>query len=400
MAMFRQLSQGLFTVVLFLLAGCGIDQAQTETSTGISDSTILLGSSNALSGHASFLGTQYNQGAQSLFKEVNESGGINGRKFRVIAYDDQYDPPQTVANTNKLINEDEVFMLFNYVGTPTSVEIIDDVQDARIPALGFMTGAEALRTPFRAFMFHLRASYYAEVEGAITYFIDHLGFDKIAVMYQDDAFGTAVLSGVQLALHRRGLEIVGTDTYVRGSMDVEGAAQTISESGADAVIIVGTYSPLAKFIKLSQDAGYSPFFHTVSFIGSEAFAQEIITQNINADAYERIIVTQVVPSPYGQELEGIIEYRRRLQKFFPDQSPNYASLEGYLNAKLLVEVLRSNTGIPTRESFVAAIEAQNQIDLGIGKSISFGRLDHMGLEDIYYSRLSRDGIFSVFTPTN
>jgi branched-chain amino acid transport system substrate-binding protein len=131
-------------------------------SAGISGKEILLGSSSALGGHASFLGTQYTHGAIAWFNEVNAAGGIHGRNIRLISNDDEYDPPKTVANTERLIHDDQVFMLFNFVDTPTSVKIIDTVHENKIPSFGFLTGAEALRTPFRQYMVHVRASYYSE----------------------------------------------------------------------------------------------------------------------------------------------------------------------------------------------------------------------------------------------
>lgn len=159
---------------------------KNENSTGVSENIIYLGSSSALSGHASFLGTQYIHGALAYFKDANKQG-IHGRKIQLISLDDQYDPPKTVTNTQRLINIEKVFALFNYVGTPTSVKIIDIVHHAQIPSIGFFTGAEKLRTPFRPYMFHIRDSYYAEAEGAVSYFVDKLGFKKIAVVYQQDA---------------------------------------------------------------------------------------------------------------------------------------------------------------------------------------------------------------------
>ena len=216
------------------------------------------------------------------FKEVNAAGGHSWPENPLDqSYDDAYDPPMTVANTEKLIHDDEVFMLFNFVGTPTSVKIIDIVHENAVPAFGFFTGAEALRTPFRQYMFHVRASYYSEAEGAVSYFVDKLGHEKIAVLYQDDAFGKAVLTGVQLALHRRDMEIVAAETFIRGTMDVQRAVETIKESGAESVIMVGTYSPLAWFIKQCQEDDFKPYFHTVSFVGSEAFGREILKQDID-----------------------------------------------------------------------------------------------------------------------
>jgi len=389
-----------FLVFFAFYSGNNLQKADShpEQSAGISGKEILLGSSSALGGHASFLGTQYTHGAIAWFNEVNAAGGIHGRNIRLISYDDEYDPPKTVANTEKLIHDDQVFMLFNFVGTPTSVKIIDIVHENKIPSFGFFTGAEALRTPFRQFMFHVRASYYSEAEGAVSYFVDTLGHEKIAVMYQDDAFGKAVLTGVQLALHRRDMEIVASDTFIRGTMEVQRAVDTIRESGADSVIMVGTYSPLARFIKRCLEEEFEPYFHTVSFVGSKAFGAEILEQDIDPSLYERIIVTQVVPSPFSEELEAVRTYRETINKHFPQDEPNYVALEGFVNAQILVNALRSSGPDLTRSALINAIENISELDIGIGKPVSFSEFDHSGLEGIYYSRLGEDGTFRVFTP--
>ena len=104
-------SKVVVVIIALISSGCVQKQEGLGSSAGVTDSTITLGSSNALTGHASFLGSQYNRGSMAFFKEINESGGVFGRKIRVISYDDQYDPPQTVANTAKLINEDNVFLV-------------------------------------------------------------------------------------------------------------------------------------------------------------------------------------------------------------------------------------------------------------------------------------------------
>lgn len=371
---------------------------QIDTAPGVSRDEILIGSSSALSGHAEFLGTQYTHGALAWFRAVNAGGGIHGRQIRLLSYDDQYDPPQTVANTRKFIDEDQVFALFNYVGTPTSVKIIEAVQEARVPAFGFLTGAELLRTPFRPYMFHLRASYYSEAEAAVAYFADQLGHSRIAVMYQDDAFGKAVLAGVELALRRRNLQLAATGTYTRGELDVDGAVSAISDSGAEAVVMVGTYSPLARFIKLSHDEGYEPYFHTVSFVGSEAFATEILQQEVDPARFEQIIVTQVVPSPYSEQFPAVGEYRELVGKFYPGDEPNFVALEGFLNARVLTAALESAGENITRSKLRLMFERMREIDIGIGKTISFDSLDHAGLEDVYYSRLGEDGVFHIFQP--
>lgn len=376
------------------ICGCVPENKNVGKTPGITDTEIIIGSSSALGGHASFLGTQTIHGSLAYVNEINEQGGIHGRKIRVITYDDQYDPPKTVTNTQRLIKYDKVFALFDYVGTPTSVKIIDIVQEAGIPALGFFTGAEALRTPYRPYMFHVRDSYYSEAEGSVAYFVDMLGLKKIAVMYQEDDFGLAVLTGVQLALERRNMETVATATYIRGTMDVEEAVQTIKKSGAEAVVMVGTYSPLAKFIKKSHDAGFTPYFHTVSFVGSEAFGKEIVeTQKINPAQHDKIIVTQVVPCPFSDHLAGVREYQKLIKKYYPNDKPNFVALEGFINAKVLVKALRDAGRDLTRGKFIAALESLQNYDIGIDKGITYGALDHQGLEGIYYSKVTKQGIF-------
>jgi ABC-type branched-subunit amino acid transport system substrate-binding protein len=245
-------------------------------------------------------------------------------------------------------------------------------------------------------MFHVRASYHHEAEGAVAYFVDHLGFEKIAVMYQDDAFGLAVLEGVQLSMRKRGLEIIATDSFARGSLELDRPVDTISKSGADAVILVGTYSPLAKFIKGVHDAGHRPFFHTVSFVGSRAFGRAILKEGVDRSQFDRIIVTQVVPSPYSEDLEAVRDYQAQLAKHFPEEAPNFVSLEGYINARALTRILSETGPNLSRETMKQTIEGMSRMDIGIGMPLTFGLFDHSGLDDIFYSRLGENGIFSVF----
>ena len=385
----------LFLWMGLVLAACTPDQGKDQ-SPGISDDAILIGSSSALTGHASFLGSQYTLGSKVWFNEVNAAGGINGRRIDFLTYDDAYEPDKTVVNSRRLIAEDRAFMLFDYVGTPTSVQIIEMVHDEDIPAFGFLTGAEALRTPFRPNMFHVRASYYHEAEGAVAYFVDHLGFEKIAVMYQDDAFGLAVLAGVQLSMRKRGLEIIATDSFMRGSLELDRPVDTISNSGADAVILVGTYSPLAKFIRDVHDTGHRPYFHTVSFVGAGAFGRAIMEEGVDRSQFDRIIVTQVVPSPYSEDLEAVRDYQAQLARHFPEETPNFVSLEGYINARVLTRILSETGRNLSRETMKQTIEGMSRIDIGIGMPLTFGLFDHNGLDDIFYSRLGENGVFSVF----
>lgn len=389
----------LLATLLLVFSACSSDSDRESTAErfGIHTKTIRLGSSLALSGHAGFLGTQYLHGALAYIGEVNRGGGVHGRTIEVIAFDDQYNPTKTVANTQRLIHDEKVFSLINYVGTPTSAAVQPIIEKSGIPAFGFFTGAEVLREPLVPNIFHLRDSYYAEAEGAVSYFVDHLGLDKIGVLYQEDAFGLSVLVGIQKALLKRQLEPAVTDTYVRGSLELENSLHFINSEDVEVIMMVGTYSPLAKFIKETHAMGRDPYFSTVSFVGSEAFAKELIEyQQVDKQYHEKIIVTQVVPSPTSDKYSVTKRYLSLSKLSFPEDKPNYVAFEGFLNAKIVVMALQNAGRDLTRTGFIRELEKIKNLDLGIEKTISYDVEDHRGISGIYYSKLGTGGSFEMF----
>ena len=349
---------------------------------GVTNNEITFGSSLALGGHAGYLGTQTLHGALSYLRNINELGGIHGRKINVIAYDDGYNPTRCVVNTRKLINEDKVFGLFCYVGTPTSVEIIPIVQKAKIPLVGLLTGAHILREPVKRYIINVRASYYEETAAAIRHFVEDLGIENVAVFYQDDAYGLDGLTGAKFALKNYGLVPVATGSYMRGSMEVEQGLSSIVASGAKAVVMIGTYDPCAKFIKLARKKGFNPIFHNVSFVGADELVRKLGKYG------EGVLITQVVPPPEERILVPTAkDYARLLSKYYPDDVPNFVGFEGFINAKILVEGLRRSGRDITREKFIDAIESIQKYFVGIGASVNFGPQDHQGLDQVYFTRI-------------
>jgi len=389
----------LFFVLLLLLSAlsCKGDNnavSSDEKVPGVTEGEILIGTSLALGGHAGYLGTQTLRGAMSYLNHINEQGGVLGKKIRVIAYDDGYDPPRCVANTQKLIIKDKVFALFCYVGTPTTVKIIPLVEEARIPLIGMFTGANALRQPFHRYLINVRASYYQETGAAVKHLIEDLGIKRVAVFYQYDAYGFDGLKGTELALKEYGLAPVGTGSYVRGTLDVEEGLHKIVASNAEAVVMIGTYDPCAKFIKLAKSRGFDPLFYNVSFVGGDELARKLGRQS------EGVLVSQVVPSPEAPEshnlLLGAREYCRLLKRYYPEDKPNFVGLEGYINAKVLVEGLRRGGRDLTREGFIKALESIHNYSLGIANPLSFNSDDHQGLERVYFTRI-QDGELVLVT---
>ena len=380
-------------VLAFMALACGNandNQTSTTQSLGITDDEILVGSSLALGGHAGYLGTQTLHGALAYIKHVNQQGGIHGRTIKVSAYDDGYDPPRCVTNTQKLIVQDKVFALFCYVGTPTTVKILPLVEEARIPVVGMFTGANALREPLNRYLINVRASYYQETGAAVKHLVEAMKLKKIAVFYQYDAYGFDGLKGTEIALRPYGLVPVATGTYIRGTLDVDEGLRKIMAAQAEAVVMIGTYEPCAKFIRLAKERHFSPVFYNVSFVGADELAR--LLGRIEA----KIIVTQVVPPPEvsesNKELWGAREYVALLKQYYPSDRPNFVSLEGYINAKVLVEGLERAGRDLNREKFINAIESIQELDLGIANLLSFSPGDHQGLERVYFTHL-QDGKF-------
>ena len=384
----------LSTMILGLvMTACQGDMDTDRTGSrtaGITPDEIRIGASLALGGHAGYLGTQTLHGAMAYIRHINAGGGVHGRKIRVVAYDDGYEPSRCVVNTQRLIIDDNVFCLFCYVGTPTTVKIMPLVSEARIPLVGMFTGAHALRDPLSRYLINVRASYYQETGAAVRYMVERLKLRRIAVFYQYDAYGFDGLRGTELALKDYDLVPVATGTYLRGTLKVEEGLERIMAARAEAVVMIGTYDPCARFIRNARKQGFSPLFYNVSFVG----ADELI-RRLGSEA-EGVVVTQVVPPPNtgGSEplLWGAEEYADLLKTYYPEDEPNFVGLEGYLNAKVLVEGLVRAGPLVDRERFIDAVESIRDFDLGIDNPLSFSQKDHQGLERVYFT-MFRNGRF-------
>lgn len=385
-----------FSILFILVFACcacePVDQRElsARATPGVSDTEIRLGSSLALSGHAGYLGTQTLRGAMSYIRHVNESGGVHGRTIRVVARDDAYDPPTCLANTQQFILGGHVFALFCYVGTPTTVKILPMVDEARIPLLGMFTGANALREPFNRYVVNIRASYYQETEAAVRHLVQDLGIRDIAVFYQFDAYGFDGLVGTELALKQYGLEPVARGSYIRGTRDVEEGLNKVLHSGAEAVVMIGTYDACGEFIHRSVEQHYCPLFYNVSFVGGEELARRVADTDRSV-----VVVSQVVPPPQTFATEGDEpDYVTLLKRYYPSDAPSDVGLEGYLNARVMVEGLRKAGRNLTRIGFIRAIESLSDFPLGRSLRASFGPDDHQGLDRVFFARLTGGGMES------
>jgi ABC-type branched-subunit amino acid transport system substrate-binding protein len=343
---------------------------------------IVLGQSAAFSGPAAQLGIQFHAGAKLFFDQLNARGGVNQNLVEIRQLDDGYEPARCAENTRKLL-ADEVFALFGYIGTPTSLAALPLATQAQTPFFAPFTGAMGLRQPFNRMAFHLRASYQDET-ALIVRQLTHLGLKKIAVFHQNDAYGKAGLDGVNLALDALGLKPVATATVERNSVDVAQAVRTLNAAQPDAVVQISAYTSCAAYIRAARKAGYGGTFYNVSFVGTQALADELGKEGAG------VVVSQVVPSPYSASRPIAREFAAAIADGGNKVQANFSSLEGYMAARLLAEGLRRAGGRPTPESLVTALESIRDFSLG-GFTVSFDRNDHVASKFVELSMLTGDG---------
>jgi len=346
-------------------------------STGVTDKEILLGSCAALEGPSSFLGQETVRGAEAYFHYVNEEGGVHGRKLRLVSRDDSYDPAKAEACWDHLMSE-KVFAMGFFVGTPTALKYVPLAESKQIPLVGLFTGAQTLYIPTRHWVVNVRASYFDETRSQIDGLWKDLHYRKIGIIYPDDSFGSTVLAGVQEALTANGGAPVAAAAYVRQSNHAEDAIEKVRAAHPDAVIVVGPSNTVAPILKAAHATGWKPLFVTVSFVGTDQLIQEA-----GSDA-DGMVITQVVPPYYLSDLKTVALYRRTLTKYFPNEKPNFVSLEGFVDAMVMVEGLKRAGKELTREGLIHAIESIHEWDAGLGPELqlNYSAKDHRGFEHV------------------
>ncbi len=352
---------------------------------GVTRGAIVFGQVAALEGPAGALGREMQAGIVAAFEEANRAGGVKGRKLVLVSEDDGYEPAKSIEATKKLAGEGKVFALIGAVGTPTSAATQPIADEAGVPFIAPFTGAQFLREPFKPNVVNVRASYFQETEAMVERLTKDRGASRIAILYQDDAFGRAGLAGVQKALDKRGLKLAAEGRFERNTLAVKTAFLAIEKASPEAVVMIGPYKPCAEFVKLARKLRLDATFVAISFVGSNALAQEL------GAGGGGVVVTQVVPFPKDASLPLVARYQAALKANDPEAKPGFVTLEGYLAGRLAIAALEKEEGEPSRKDFLDVIFA-NSFDLG-GLSLSFGPGNNQGSTEVYLTILQSDGSF-------
>lgn len=352
--------------------------------TGVAHDRIVLGQAAVFSGPAAQLGIQMRNGIKAYLDHVNAQGGVHGRKIELVTEDDRYETAVAPAASKKLIEEHNVFALIGYVGTPTGVAHLPVVTQAKVPLVGMFTGAEVLRVPFNRYIFHVRASYYDETDKIVEQVVS-IGGKKVAVFYQNDAYGQAGLKGVELATQKRGMKVAALGTVERNTIKVEAAVKSIHAAQPDAVVMISQYTSCAEFIRQMQKAGSNATFYNVSFVGSKALSDALGKDGVG------VAISQVVPFPWGRAVPVVKEYQQLSEKA-GHTDYNFSAIEGFLSAKVAVEGLRRAGRNLTRASYIAALESMQDVDLG-GFYVGYSPSNHTGSKFVDLTIIGRGGKF-------
>jgi branched-chain amino acid transport system substrate-binding protein len=371
---------------------------------GVTDSEIRFGISAPFTGAAKELGQNMKRGIETAFNVANAKGGVSGRQLRLIAADDGYEPARAAVTMKQLYERDQVFGLVGNVGTPTAVVALPYALDRKMLFFGAFTGAGLLRNdPPDRYVFNYRASYAEETAAVVNYLVKlrRLLPEQIAVFAQQDAYGDSGFAGVEKAIRslRGGNESpILRLNYQRNTVDVEDAVAQLQQNNAQlqqkrhlpikAVIMVPTYRAAAKFIEKTRDLYPDMIYTSVSFVGSTALADELML--LGKRYATGVIVTQVVPAVDGHS-SLVLDYKSALAKYFPGDAPDYVSLEGYVDANVLIAALQRNGPQLDTEGLVGTLENLRDLDIGLGTPVTFSRSEHQGVHKVWGTQLDETG---------
>ena len=367
---------------------------------GVTDTEIRFGIAAPFSGAARELGRQMKLGVETAFNVANSNGGVHGRSLRLVAADDGYEPARTAEAMKALYDKEQVFGMVGNVGTPTAMVALPYALERRMLFYGAFTGAGLLRRdPPDRYVFNYRASYAEETDATVRYLVKvrRLRPEQIAVFAQQDGFGDAGFAGVAKAMRT----LRGGDggailrlNYKRNTTDVDEAVAQLRAHRVPikAVVMVPTYRAAAKFIEKTKDTYPGLIYTNVSFVGSTELANELML--LGPRFAEGVIVTQVVPALDGYST-AILDYKSALAKYFPGESPDYVSLEGYIAGTVLTEALKRNGPQVDTERLVDTLENMRNLDLGLGTVLDFGRTEHQASHKIWGTMLDQNGKYQA-----
>jgi len=380
------ISRASLLLLLALTLGALPAAAQTP---GVSDTEIVIGSSNSFSGPLAFTGehiTKY--GVDLYFKVINDAGGIHGRKVRTVYYDDGYRPQDAVANTKKLVEQDRVFAIIIPQGSPPVVATLDYLEENKVPMLFPYQSSPVTRGKrwvLQGMTLSDRSS-----KMMIDYLAGQRKIKKFAALYQDDEYGKSFLTAFEKDLARYGLKLVAAESVKRGVTDVSAQVAKLQAAKPEVTFLVLVPGPGAQALKERQKIGW-----TDTLMVSTGPLTDERYLALAGDAAEGVEGLSLWPDPVTSDLPGVKLYREHMQKYYPNTEVNRYSLAGYFAAMLFAEGAKRAGRNLTRESLITALESIKGYESGILPPITIGP-DHETQKQGFWVRVEK-GRFKPMT---
>ena len=365
----RWLGMGMVLSAAILAQAAGAQEVR-----GVTKTEIILGMHTDLSGPAATYGVSSSNAVKMRFDEVNEGGGIHGRKIKLIIEDTQYQVPRAVQAGNKLITRDHIFAMVAALGTPMNNALFKEQFEAGVPNLFPLSAARSMYLPFNRLKFYGAASYVDEVRAGIKYFVTQKSKKAVCVMYQDTDFGKEVLDGAQEQLAAMNMKIVETTTHKPTDTDFTAQISKLKDAGCDLVvmgtIVKDSIVPYATARKLG--------WTSVDFLGSAA-AYDLFVAGAQGGVTEGFYAMGLTDMPYRDTLSPVAQawFDRYKERFNAD--PNIGAVYGQVAADLTVLGLDRAGPNLTLDSFIKGMESvKNYHDIFNGPEQSYGPDKHQG----------------------
>jgi ABC-type branched-subunit amino acid transport system substrate-binding protein len=358
--------------------------------TGVTDTEIVLGTANALSGPLVYFGTYTNMGINCYVNMVNDRGGILGRKLRVISEDDQYEPAGAIAAFTKL-QEKGPFVLSGFCGSACMAKYVQMCQSNKVPAVGFYSAPEFMTEPTKRYLFAVRISNQEEERQFVQHMWNDCKFRKIGILYQNDAYGASHLQGLQEQLTKLGANVTGLASYTRKTEQIGDAYKVVKSADPQVVSLACVQQTELDVVRLAKKDGWHPLF----FINASALVDAFL-DNCGADG-DGILVGMCAPPPSRTDLPLVAEFERAMKKYYPNETPRLMALQGFIDAMTICEGLKRAGRDLTREKFADALEGIHNLDVGLGSKmhLNYSKTDHVGFHNLDFAVIKNSKLVSV-----
>jgi len=371
----------LKTPLMAALLAVASTAGHAQKSQGITKDEIVIGSIQDLSGPIAGYGKQVRLGMMLRVDEVNEQGGISGRKLRLQVEDSAYDPKKAVLAAQKLVNQDKIFAMVGHIGTPTNNAAMPVQFAKNVLNVYPVTAARDMFEPFHRLKFAAGSSYYGAMLHTLPQLIKQKGAKKVCIIYQDDDFGLEVLRGAEAGLKKLNMELVEKTSYKRGATDFSSQVARMKSAECDFVVLGTIIRETLGTIGEARKTGFNP-----TFLGSSATYSDLI-HRLGGKAMDGLYATHTVQHPYLDEAAQPIRFWANKYKTKFNEDPTVMSVYGYNAVDAFVRgAQKAGTNLGT-DSFIKAMESLKVApDMFGAPELTFGANKHAGSE---LSRLSQ-----------